>query len=329
MFSIRRGPTGVALTVAVASAVLYIWLRADGAPETTRTAARPVDLPEPGRLVLPRAPGSLRFAVMGDVGHGNRLQYETAEELARWHERFDFEFVLLTGDNIYGPGTVEDYRTRFEIPYQRLLDRDVAFFAAPGNHDPPNIVHYPPFNMNGERYYAFDREFGLPLARQRARFVALDTINLDRTQLAWTREQLGEATDWTVVFLHYPLYTSGRYWFRARRTRGTLEPLFVDGGVDVVFSGHEHLYERVRPQHGVQYFTSGSGGDVRVGDLEPSSIHVNGFDRDAHFMLIEIAGDALHFQVVARTGATVDLGAVARDARDRMAADRAPPVVDQ
>jgi hypothetical protein len=46
-------------------------------------------------------------------------------------------------------------------------------------------------------------------------------------------------------------------------------------------------------------------------------------------MLIEIAGDTLHFQVVARTGATVDLGAVARDARDRMAADRAPPVVDQ
>ena len=116
---------------------------------------------------------------------------------------------------------------------------------------------------------------------------------------------------------HYPLYSSGRYWFRASRTRASLEPLFVNGGVDVAFSGHEHLYERTVPQRGIQYFTSGGGGTVRVGDLRPTTATANGFDQDTHFMLVEIAGDKLHFQVINRLGATVDFGVIPRSAEAR------------
>ena len=302
------------VSVAVASLILG-WLKASDSPP--RRLLDPIDLPPAGRLVLPREPGSLRLAVIGDVGRGDRVQYETAEELTRWHDRFDFDLVLLLGDNIYGTGTAEDYRTKFEVPYSTLLDRGVTFRATPGNHDPDNITSYAPFNMNGQRYYAFDRAEGPPWARQRVVFVALDTVRMDRAELAWLEEQLRSEADWTIAFLHYPLYSSGRYWFRASRTRASLEPLFVNGGVDVAFSGHEHLYERIVPQRGIQYFTSGGGGSVRVGDLQPTATTANGFDQDTQFMLVEIAGDTMHFQVINRVGATVDFGAIPRAAEAR------------
>ena len=281
-------------------------------------------MPPPGRLILPRVPGSLRMVVMGDVGRGDRLQYETAEELTRWHERFEFDLVLLLGDNIYGTGTADDYRTKFETPYRRLLERGVMFRAAPGNHDPDNITSYPLFNMDGRRYYVFERTAGLPWAKQRIVFLALDTVRMDRFELAWLQGQLRSAADWTIAFLHYPLYSSGRYAYRASRTRAALESIFVNGGVDVAFSGHEHLYERTLPQRGVQYFTSGGGGTVRVGDLRPTAVTANGFDQDTHFMLVEIAGETMHFQVISRLGATVDFGAVPRAAEARQSPRSGP-----
>jgi hypothetical protein len=170
------------MAVALAS-VVFVWLRASSA-EPGRVLD-PVEPPPLGTLVLPRDLGSLRLAVMGDVGRGDQLQYQTAAELVRWHERFDFDMVLLLGDNIYGEGTTEDYRTKFEAPYQPLLERGVTFHAAPGNHDPENITSYEPFGMNGHRYYAFDRETGPPWARQRVVFVAVDTLRMDDAQLEW------------------------------------------------------------------------------------------------------------------------------------------------
>ena len=87
--------------------------------------------------------------------------------------------------------------------------------------------------------------------------------------------------------------------------------------MDVAFSGHEHIYERTVPQRGIQYFTSGAGGTVRIGDLSPTAVTANGFDQDTHFMLLEIAGDTMSFQVVSRDGATVDFGKIPRAAEER------------
>jgi hypothetical protein len=68
------------------------------------------------------------------------------------------------------------------------------------------------------------------------------------------------------------------------------------------------------PKNGVQYFTSGGGGALRIGDIRPTDLTAAGFDQDTHFMLIEIAGDTLYFQVVSRTGQTVDAGRVVHEA---------------
>jgi hypothetical protein len=313
--------------LAAAATALLLWLRVsrgEGPVGPPVSASSPiVQTLSAGRdgLALPKKLGSLRFAVIGDVGRGDPKQYDTAAELARWRDRFDFTFVLMLGDNMYAAGTPEDYAARFERPYKTLLDAGVQFFAARGNHDPPGIVTYAPYNMNGNRYYSFTRKEGPlgPVTARTVRFFAIDTVNLDAAQLAWLRTEL-QASDpgWEICFYHHPLYTSGRYSFAAARLRRVLEPIFVQHGVDVGLAGHEHFYERVAPQQGVVYFTSGAGGALRVDDIRRSSLTAAGFDDDTHFVLMEIAGDDLFFQAVSRTGATVDAGHIKR------AADRRP-----
>lgn len=83
----------------------------------------------------------------------------------------------------------------------------------------------------------------------------------------------------------------------------------------MALSCHDHVYERVKPQKGIYYFVSGAGGQLRPGDLKRSALTEAGFDRDQSFMLNEIAGDNLHFQVVSRTGKTVDSGTLHRQLR--------------
>jgi hypothetical protein len=284
-------------------------------PGTVATTGRP-DRITGDSLRLPRRPGSIRFAVIGDAGRGNKAQADVGREMAAVHELFDFDFVLMAGDNIYeGPATAADYRRKFEEPYAALLERGVTFHAVLGNHDDPLQRFYRPFNMGGRRYYTFKPDVG-PLASivtRGVRFFALDSTSLDREQLAWLDRELGQSSsEWKICFLHHPLYSAGRYGFPARLMRIVLEPIFVRHGVTVVFSGHEHFYLRTKPQRGVHYFISGAAGALRPGDIRYSSIVASGFDKDCHFLLIEIAGDELHFQAISRTGETVDHGVIRR-----------------
>jgi 3',5'-cyclic AMP phosphodiesterase CpdA len=131
-----------------------------------------------------------------------------------------------------------------------------------GNHDDPREVIYPLFNMDGERYYSFSPpEDLLTKLATRVEFFALDSTNLDRTQLRWLDERLAKSkASWKVCFFHHPLYTSGRYRMASSVFRALLEPLLVSHGVDAVFSGHEHIYQRSELQSGIQYFISGGAG---------------------------------------------------------------------
>lgn len=80
----------------------------------------------------------------------------------------------------------------------------------------------------------------------------------------------------------------------------------------MVLAGHEHFYERLRPQKGISYFVLGSSGEFRDHNLRPSADVAKGFDTDQVFSLMEIAGAELNFQVVSRTGETVDEGVVVK-----------------
>jgi hypothetical protein len=85
--------------------------------------------------------------------------------------------------------------------------------------------------------------------------------------------------------------------------------------VQVVFAGHDHVYERVKPQKGICYFTEGASGSLRRGNLRKSDLTAAGYDQDRSFMLVEIAGDELYFQTISRTGLMVDSGVISRVAK--------------
>ena len=92
-----------------------------------------------------------------------------------------------------------------------------------------------------------------------------------------------------------------------------LEPIFLKYGVDVVLTGHDHVYERIKPQKGIYYFVSGAGGKLRTGDIDRrTGLTEKAYDRDMHFMLFEVVGDQMYFQAISRTGATIDSGVINR-----------------
>ncbi|MEZ5289033.1 MAG: metallophosphoesterase [Vicinamibacterales bacterium] len=257
---------------------------------------------------LPNAQGSLKFCVLGDFGTGGTAQYALAREMAALHGRFAFELVALVGDNLYGSEDPDDFRRKFEQPYAPLLDAGVMFYASLGNHDDREQRFYAPFNMNGQLYYS------VKAPEQDVRFFALETTYLEPAQVRWLESALeGSSEKWKIVFFHHPLYSSGRTHGSDDQLRAVLEPLFIKHGVSVVFSGHDHIYERVRPQHGITYFVTGSGGKLRPGDVrrgQPFSAVV--VDQVNVFLAAEIHDDEMTFNAIDQRGRVVDSGRVAR-----------------
>lgn len=252
---------------------------------------------------LPTVPGSLKFAVIGDSGTGDPPQYDVGARMTEARNEFPFEMVIMLGDNIYGRQQPQDFVTKFERPYAMLLRSGVRFFAALGNHDSLSDLSYPAFNMDGQRYYTF--------VRKNVRFVVLDSNQVDPRQLAWTEGTLKQSSeDWKICYFHHPIYSDGRRHGSDIELRVVLEPLFVKYGVDVVYSGHDHIYERFKPQKGITYFVNGSSGELRKGDVRPSALTAAYFDQDQAFSLVEIAGDDMYFQARSRTGRTVDAGTI-------------------
>ena len=254
---------------------------------------------------LPARTESLKFAVIGDNGTGDKPQYDVGQQMAAARARFPFDMVLMLGDNMYGSQAPADFVAKFERPYESLLKGGVLFYATLGNHDNQNNRFYKGFNMGGERYFTF--------VKKNVRFFVLDSNQLDPGQRAWLDDALQQAReDWRICYFHHPIYSDGGRHGSDVSLRVALEPVLVKHGVDVVFSGHDHVYERIKPQKGIAYFVSGSGGELRKGDVHPSPMTAAYFDQDQSFMLVEVSGDDLFFEAVSRTGAMVDSGVVHR-----------------
>jgi predicted phosphodiesterase len=273
-------------------------------------------------LTLPVKNGSVKFAVIGDTGTGDKHQLAVAKQLTATRAKFPFEFVVMVGDNLYGGNAAKDYDKKFAIPYKPLLDAGIKFYAALGNHDDPSERYYKPFNMNGERYYSFKPADG-------ARFFALDSTYIDDKQLKWVDEQLGASgSDWKIAFFHHPPYSSGETHGSDETLRTQLEPIFVKRGVNVVLTGHEHFYERIKPQKGIAYFITGSSAKLREGNISQTQLTAKGFDSGYTFMVVEIVGDDMYYQAITDTGKTVDSGSVHRVGKVEPTPNRtAQPVV--
>lgn len=262
--------------------------------------------PAASGVMAPVATTSLKFGVMGDFGTGKTPQYEVGAQLAASRDTFPYDLVLLLGDNLYGSQKPKDFVVKFEKPYEAIINAGVPFYAALGNHDDPDNRFYDKFNMHGERYYTH--------VQKGVRFIVLDSNLMDPPQLAWFEQTLRVSREpWKIAVLHHPLYSNAGRHGSNMELRVVLEPLLVRYGVSVVFSGHEHIYERHKPQQGITYFTEGSSGQLRKGDMQrPGATTAASFDQDRTFMLVEIAGDRMIFQTLSRVGTVVDSGEIRR-----------------
>ena len=279
----------------------------DGAIAAGATA---VDAQQPAaeaQVALPNKDGSFKFAVLGDFGTGDRTQYELAEQMAKFRQRFKYEIVVLVGDNLYGSERPQDFQNKFEIPYKPLIDAGVKFYASLGNHDAREQRYYKLFNMDGKLYYTFSPKSDI-------RFFVLESTYPVPEQIEWVEKELkASGSNWKIVYFHHPLYSSGERHGSDLRLREVLEPLFLKYNVSVVLTGHDHFYERLKPQKEITHFVVGSGGQLRKGNIDRGTgLTARGFDTDLVFMAAEITGDEMYFNAISRTGQTVDSGVLTR-----------------
>jgi predicted phosphodiesterase len=303
-----------ALTVVIATALTAC--ASPGTPAAPQVSVAPstqggtgsrtqAAVPAP-KSTLPNAEDSVKFLVIGDSGTGDRAQAEVAARIAEAHKRFPFEFAIMLGDNLYGSENPRDYERKFAVPYKPLLDAGVKFYASLGNHDEPSQRFYEPFNMDGKRFYTHSHDD--------VKFFALDSTYMTPEQLEWLKTELERSNEkWKIPYMHHPIYSSGERHGSERDLQVLVEPLFLAHGVDVVFAGHEHFYERLKPQKGIVYITQGGAAKLRRGNIRDNSpMTAAGFDTDRSFTLVELHEDHMFFETISRLGRIVDSGVITR-----------------
>jgi hypothetical protein len=269
-------------------------------PQTSQAAANGPD------VRLPLKDGSVRWAVIGDNGTGERPELDVANQMQRYWSVVKFDFVTMDGDNIYGGHSPRDFQLKFEEPYKSLLDENVKFYASLGNHDDPQLeINYKPYGMGGNRYYTFQKK--------NVEFFVLDSNYMTPQQLSWLEDKLKNSNaKWKIAYFHHPLFTCAKYHGPDIDLRNELMPLFTKYGINAVWSGHEHVYEHLKPQQGIYFFLEGESGELRFHNIRSScDLDVVKLDTDRSFMLVEIDGDQMYFQTIARSGVTIDSGQLA------------------
>ena len=245
------------------------------------------------------SPSALAFAVIGDFGTGGKNQFRVAEEMVVTYWRQPYSLMLTTGDNVYFGDVAERAEEVIDKPYGPLFDAGVRFRPSVGNHDVDDPDDLPDtlatLGMPG-RYYAFSSG---PVD-----FFALDSNLMDDEQLTWLMERLSCSNNlWQVVYMHHPLYSSGRHG-SDMELRGALEPILVAGGADVVFSGHEHSYERSTPQHGIVHVVTGGGGR-RVRSVGASAFTAVS-ESELHFVLANVSEKEMRLRAIEVDGEVMD-----------------------
>jgi len=252
--------------------------------------------------------GKYTFAVFGDMGSGTKEQLEVAKLL----EESPAEFALLAGDIIYGSGEEEQYDLRFFEPYRRSLPR-MTFWPALGNHDvgaqdgaAALAVFSVPLNgprgLQGGRNYSFD--YG------NAHIAAIDSNasaeTLRNSIGPWLERDMAASTQtWKFVFFHHPPFSSAVHGEDAKM-KDVMVPVFVRAKLDIVFAGHDHAYERIKPIDGVTYVVSGDGGQTLYEHRHPHDYTATFYNEKHGLTLVTIDGTHLLLRHVNVDGKEID-----------------------
>ncbi len=213
---------------------------------------------------LPGTEQPMRFWVVGDSGTGKELQanVHTAMLNLTAAEHHPIDFFLHVGDMAYSRGKDREFQKHFFEMYQPTL-RHIVCWPAMGNHEgytskgtngvgPYYDAYVVPTKAEAggvpsgmEAYYSFD--YG------NAHFICLDSHDLDRSpsgaMARWLKADLEKVrADWLIAFWHHPPYTKGSHDSDTERQlvemRKYIMPMLESAGVDLVLTGHSHIYER-------------------------------------------------------------------------------------
>lgn len=241
----------------------------------------------------------VRLAAAGDVGTGGDAQKATVAAMDRLDRDREFDALLLLGDNIYPAGDPAAIDAKLLDPLAPVLDGPTELIAALGNHDVQTGDGDPQIDALGMPGRWYERDVG-PV-----RIIVVDSTRAtDPEQIDWLRQTLSRTTtaDWTIVIQHHPPFSAG-YHSSHGPSEANLVPLYTEFGVDLVLAGHDHDYQRTKPQDGVTYIVSGGAAKLRptsrgsFTDFAASTYH---------FAEIAVYSDRLILRAVDQAGGVFD-----------------------
>lgn len=279
-----------------------------------------------------RMSGPVRFAVFGDSGQATEAQSQIAGVLRNARP----DLVLHCGDIVYGgfnDGTVD---TRFFSYYAPHL-RTTPYYLTAGNHDIgccagespdwnqpswalratnfQNAFYLPTNNLTGtEHFYSFDHGD--------VHFVCLynpwfPNYNFPAgiDQLTWLTNDLSASTKpWKMLFLHTPAGNSGLHAGTDTDNDGQtdqaeilhlLHPIAREYGVQMIFGGHDHNFERFAPTNGLHHCVNGGGGG---GVYQMTARHMasSQFWANNNCTVVTVEGDTMKLEVLNVSGVVFD-----------------------
>ena len=263
------------------------------------------------RDVPPIGKDSVKFLVIGDSGTGDRAQNEVGAQMWKAHSVFPYEFAIMLGDNMYGSRAAAGLRarsssgrsSRCSTPRSRSMRRSAITTI-------PNQRFYKNFDMGGKRYYTYQKK-DVALLRARQQLHGPGPAALARGGAVEVELEVEDR-----LLPSSALFVGRPARIGSRPARASSSRCSSSTTCNVVFAGHEHFYERIKPQKGIHYFTAGGSAKLRAGDIVSSSaLTAKGFDTEQSFMLVEIDGDVLRFQTISRRGKRVDSGEIRQTGR--------------
>lgn len=220
------------------------------------------------------------FAVVGDSRSGDSIYRDIVSAITSSLSYTSAMFHV--GDMIETPGNQGQWNNFMNMtaPIARMM----PWYAVVGNHDvgsspSQNMYQSVMDNPSKKLYYSFNLN--------ESHFIILDTEipgqegGIVGEQLAWLKQdlQMSASAPYTFVFTHRPVFPQGHYKGHDLANAPELHQLFINSGVDAVFSGHEHQYYTYL-KDGMPYIVTGGGGSPLYDDGIGEKYH--------HFLLVEL-----------------------------------------
>lgn len=246
-------------------------------------------------------------------------QPEVVSRLAElaWGQRPHF---TLIGGDLVSEGPIKDHWTGHFFPNMHALNSRVPLLPCLGNHEKDAQFYYDYFSLPAPEYY-----YRFPYGNLEVFMVDSDRPLSKRSeQYEWLDKALGDSkATWKIVMLHKPPYSSDEDDYgdtkEIRPMGGDIRqraavPLYEKHGVDIVWSGHIHSYERTYPllegkpvlKGGVTYMITGGGG----GGLEKPGPWRLPFSAKVysghHYSLVSVHGAVLRIEVIDLEGRVFD-----------------------